>query len=49
MSGNSDGNSGPSSSSHRNNLAYNFKLDDDLVLYLQLNGDKVCAVCHLHF
>ena len=46
---NSDGNSSSSSSSCKDNLAYNFKLDDDLVLYLQLNGDKVCAVCHLHF
>ena len=49
MSRGSDRDSVPSGSSHRDNLAYNFKLDDDLVQYLQLNGDKVCAVYHLHF
>ena len=49
ISRSSDGNSSPSGSSHSDNLAFNFTLDEDLVQYLQLNGDKVCAVCHLQF
>ena len=49
MSRSSDGNSGSSSPPHKDNLAYNLKLDGDLVLYLHLNGDKVCTICHFRF